>query len=93
MCPLDSTASNAYDGYGKATLYKVDFASLNKYGILAFRQLGATTDPLKIAEWEKLVVRLHATSMNPESVSAEELMEKEEVDEGFEVIFTGKKFT
>jgi hypothetical protein len=58
-----------------------------------FRQLGATTDPFKIVAWAKLIVRFSATSMNPESISAEELVEKREVDEAFEEILTGNKFT
>jgi hypothetical protein len=92
MCSVDSTASNAYDSYGESKLYKVNFTSLNKCGTVEFRQLGATTDALKIEEWGKLIVRFCATSMNHESVSAGELVEKEEVDDAFEEIFTGKKF-
>ena len=88
MCAVDSTAVNAYDGFGESKLFKVNFTSLFKCGTVEFRQMGASTDVEKIEQWIKFIVRFCAIAIDPEAPTAEELNERDELDDFFEGIFT-----
>ena len=84
MCAVDSTAVNAYDGYGESELFKVNFTSLFKCGTVEFCQLGASMDVEKIEQWIKVIVRFCAIAMDPEAPTVEELNEGDELDDFFE---------
>lgn len=91
MCPIASTARNAYDGYGESKLFKVNFTSLTKCGTIEFRQMGSITDHAKIIHWIQFIIKFCATALDAnEYPSAEEIVEHEAEEEVFDMLLFGR---
>ena len=92
MCPVSSTAPNAYDGFGESKLFKVNFTSLYKCGTIEFRHLGATTNATRIIEWIHLIIRFCSIALDPKVPTVEELVTAGAVEEFFEEIISGEQW-